>query len=172
MTHIHATSLPLIFAILLGAVMNLIQVTGAALAAEPLAELDSDKVLSDTPPPDAQTSTRIVREATGGGSPPPRTTPVVLTGSKNKGGRIAVDAARLWLMEQGLRIVERRANAKQVVVVEYTHPLTVQIRGVDLESGEVRWAGGAHVEGDLDQVDASILTEVTRQALETAWGLP
>jgi hypothetical protein len=114
----------------------------------------------------------IVREATSMGSPPPRSTTVKLTGSRNKGGRMAVDAARMWLMEQGLRVVERREDAAQIVVVEYSHPLTVQIRGVDRASGEVRWAGGAHVEGDLDQVDVSILTDVTREALKTAWGLP
>jgi hypothetical protein len=115
---------------------------------------------------------RIVREASRIGSPPPRSTVVALRGSKNKGGRIAVHAARMWLMERGLRVVESRSSARQIVIVEYTHPLTVQIRGVDLESGEVQWAGAAHVEGDLNQVDASILTELTRQALEVSWGLP
>jgi hypothetical protein len=96
----------------------------------------------------------------------------MLRGTKNKGGQIAVQAARVWLIEHGLRVVERSLSAHQVVVVEYEHPLSVHIRGVDRESGEVRWAGSAHVEGDLEHIDVSVLTPLTRAALDAAWGLP
>jgi hypothetical protein len=75
-------------------------------------------------------------------------------------------------MEHGLRVSERRRGAHQLVVVEYTHPLTIHVRGIDSETREVQWAGGAHVEGNIEQADASILGELTKEALSSAWGMP
>jgi hypothetical protein len=120
----------------------------------------------------APPSPRIVRDANRVGTKPPPSTVMALQASHNAGGRIALSVARIWLMEHGMRVSERRTGARQMVIVEYTHPLTVHVRGIDTESREVQWAGGAHVEGDIEQADASILGELTKEALASAWGLP
>jgi hypothetical protein len=157
------------------AVMFLVLMAAQVWPADPFVDApEKDDLPTATSPSSPLTppAPRIVRDANRVGTKPPPNTVVALQASQNAGGRIALSVARIWLMEHGLRVSERRTGARQMVIVEYTHPLTVHVRGIDSESREVQWAGGAHVEGDVEQVDATILGDLTKEALASAWGLP
>ena len=147
---------------------------GVIQAADPFADPPEKNDLPSMTAPHtgAAPTARIVRDHNRVGTKPPPNTVVALQASPNAGGRIALNVARIWLMEHGLRVIERRTGANQLVIVEYTHPLTIHVRGIDSETREVQWAGGAHVEGDIEQADASILGELTKEALSSAWGMP
>src|SRR5919108_5057815 len=103
---------------------------------------EKDDLPAMTSPGSTSRASRIVRDPNHVGTRPSPHTMIALQASQNAGGRIALNVARIWLMEHGLRVTERRAGARQIVIVEYTHPLTVHVRGIDTETREVQWAGG------------------------------